>query len=180
MNEDTGKTNLAPFSQVFHIGANPPLVGILFRPPTGEHHSLENILRSGVFTLNHVTEHFYKEAHHCGARWTSSEFAATGLREEYKDGFAAPYVAGSPLQVGCTLEEQLPLAVNNTVLVIGSIEHVYVQEDSLGDDGFIDLQTLGTVTVSGLDAYHLGHKLARLAYPKPGQPVRTISSEEKP
>ncbi|WP_092173935.1 flavin reductase family protein [Cyclobacterium xiamenense] len=176
-NEETGETNLAPFSQVFHIGASPPLVGVLFRPPTGERHSLGNIVHNGDFTLNHVTESFYKEAHHCGARWPNSEFKATGLKEEYKDGFPAPYVAGSPLQVGCTMEEQVRLSVNNTVLIIANIEHVYVQENALGEDGFIDLQALGTVTVSGLDSYHLGQKLARLAYPKPDQPIRVISSD---
>jgi len=171
---ETKKTNLAPFSQVFHIGASPPLVGILFRPHSVERHTLENILQSKCFTLNHVTETFYKAAHHSSARWKDSEFEATGLKEEYIDGFKAPYVAASPLKIGCSLADVLTLAINETVLVIGSIEHVYLEEAALGEDGFIDLEKLGTVTSSGIDSYHLGKKLARLTYAKPDQPVKEI------
>lgn len=169
-----GKTNLAPFSQVFHIGASPPIIGILFRPHSVERHTLENILETGYFTLNHVTAEFYKEAHQCSARWEKSEFEATGLEEEYLQSFFAPYVKKSPLKSGCKLLESITLTVNDTVLIIGELEHVYVQEDAVSHSGFISLPKLGTVTVSGLDEYHLGKKLARLAYAKPDQPVREI------
>jgi flavin reductase (DIM6/NTAB) family NADH-FMN oxidoreductase RutF len=169
-----GKTNLAPFSQVFHIGASPPLVGILFRPNTVERHTLENIMETGFFTLNHVTAAFYKAAHHASARWAESEFEATGLDEEYLAGFWAPFVRASPLKVGCTLAEVQTLQINGTVMVIGEIAHVFVKEDALGADGFISLETLGTVTVSGLDEYHLGQKLARLSYAKPNEPLKEI------
>jgi len=171
---DSGKTNLAPFTQVFHIGASPPLIGILFRPHTAERHTLENILASKFFTLNHVTEAFYKEAHHTSARWEESEFQATGLEEEYLEGFWAPYVKASPLKIGCTLAEVQTLQINGTVMVIGEIAHVFVEEKALGEDGFISLETLGTVTVSGLDEYHVGRKLARLSYAKANVPLTEI------
>lgn len=176
INLETSETNLAPFTQVFHIGAAPPTVGILFRPHTVERHTLENIIQNGFFTLNHVTASIYKQAHHCSARWPISEFEGTGLTEEYRDGFSAPYVMESPLKVGCTLLDRMTLPVNDTVLIIGSIDQVYVQEDAVGEKGFIDLEKLGTVTVSGLDGYHLGKKLARLAYPKPDQPIKEIGN----
>lgn len=172
----SGKTNLAIFSQVVHIGASPPLVGVLFRPHTVERHTLENILETGFFTLNHVTEAFYKQAHHTSARWDESEFQATGLSEEYLKDFWAPYVEASPLKVGCTLAEVQTLQINGTVMVIGEISHVFVQEDALGEDGFISLETLGTVTVSGLDEYHVGRKLSRLSYAQANKPVREILS----
>lgn len=171
---NSGKTNLAPFSQVFHIGASPPLIGVLFRPHTVERHTLENILENGFFTLNHVTEAFYREAHHTSARWEESEFKATGLDEEYLEGFWAPYVKASPLKMGCTLAEVQTLQVNGTVMVIGEIVHVFVEESALGEDGFISLETLGSVTVSGLDEYHVGRKLARLSYAQANKPLREI------
>jgi flavin reductase (DIM6/NTAB) family NADH-FMN oxidoreductase RutF len=174
VNEDTGITNLAPFSQIFHIGANPPTVGILFRPHTVERHTLENILKNGCFTLNHVTEAFYKAAHHCSARWDQSEFQATGLKEKYLNDFKAPFVAESPLKMACVLKDKITLAVNETVLVIGSIEEVWVASDAVGEDGFIALDKLGTITVSGLDSYHSVNKLARLAYAKPDRPTTEI------
>ncbi|MFL0683646.1 MAG: flavin reductase family protein [Algoriphagus aquaeductus] len=164
----SGRSNLAAFSQVFHIGAAPPLVGILFRPHTVKRDTLENILETKSFTLNHVTPAHYKEAHWTAASWEISEFEGTGLVEEDKGDFFAPFVKGSPVQLGCTLVETQTLQVNQTILLIGSIDHIYVEEKGLRMDGSLDLNILETVTVSGLDEYHVGEKLGRLAYPKPG------------
>jgi flavin reductase (DIM6/NTAB) family NADH-FMN oxidoreductase RutF len=164
-----GQTNLSPFSQVFHIGATPPLVGILFRPHTVKRHTLENIIETGEFTLNHVTKDFYKEAHQTAARYKGSEFIEVGLEELYLEGVYAPFVKNSPLKVACKLVEHQTLQVNGTVMVIGGIEHVFVDEKGLRVDGSLDLNALGTVTVSGLDEYHIGKRLARMSYPKPGK-----------
>lgn len=169
-----GKTNLSPFSQVFHIGATPPLVGVLFRPNSVARHTLENILETGFFTLNHVTEGFFRQAHQTAARYENSEFEETGIEKIFKEGFFAPFVLKSPVQVGCKLVEYQTLQINGTVLVIGSIEMVFVDEKGLRKDGSLDLNLLGTVTVSGLDEYHIGKKLARLAYPKPGKKLEEI------
>jgi flavin reductase (DIM6/NTAB) family NADH-FMN oxidoreductase RutF len=170
----TGQTNLSPFSQVFHIGATPPLVGIIFRPHTVERHTLENILETEHFTLNHVHESFYQQAHQTAARYEGSEFAATGLEETYKNDFFAPFVAGSPVQLACTLVEKQTLKVNGTVLIIASIEEVYVDAEGLRADGSLDLEALGTVTVSGLDEYYVGKRLAKLSYPKPGKDLEVL------
>lgn len=169
-----GLTNLAPFSQVFHIGATPPLVGVLFRPHSVERHTLENILDTAAFTLNHVTEGFYRQAHQTAARYEGSEFEATGIGEEYHLDFFAPFVKGSPLQIGCKLEETQVIKANGTVLVVGSIEHIWVDEKGVRMDGSLDLNALGTVTVTGLDEYHLGQKIGRLSYPKPGRDLVEI------
>ncbi|WP_051260676.1 flavin reductase family protein [Algoriphagus marincola] len=169
-----GISNLAPFSQVFHIGASPPLVGILFRPHTVQRDTLENILEAGYFTMNQVTPSFYKEAHWTSARWDGSEFEKTGLEAEFLNKFFAPYVKNSPLKLGCSLVETQTLKVNQTVLVIGSIDHIYVEEKGLRTDGSLDLNVLETVTVSGLDEYHIGKKLARLSYAKPDREVEEI------
>ncbi|WP_373523582.1 flavin reductase family protein [Aquiflexum sp.] len=170
----SGITNLSPFSQVFHIGASPPLVGVLFRPHTVERHTLENIIETEFFTLNHVTPDFYKQAHQTAARYEGSEFEATGLEEYYLDGFYAPFVSLSPLQVGCQLLETQTLKVNGTEMVIGAIEHIRVDEKGLREDGSLDLNALGTVTVSGLDEYHIGKRLSKLSYPKPGKELEEL------
>ncbi|WP_209330686.1 flavin reductase family protein [Lunatimonas salinarum] len=165
---NSGITNLAPFSQIIHVGASPPLIGVLFRPHTVVRHTLENILRTSYFTLNHVTESFYREAHHSSARWEGSEFQAVGLEEEYLEGFSAPFVKRSPLKIACKLEEVQTLKCNGTELVVGSVEHVFVKDDAVGSDGLISVSELGSVAVSGLDEYHVGSRLARLNYAKPG------------
>ncbi|MHA7128905.1 flavin reductase family protein [Algoriphagus namhaensis] len=169
-----GKTNLAPFSQVFHVGANPPMVGILFRPHSVQRDTLENILETKSFTLNHVTPDFCQAAHWTSARWEDSEFERTGIDSTYLDGFFAPFVAESPLKVACELIETHTLKVNDTVLLIGSIEHIYVNEKGLRADGSLDLNALETVTVSGLDEYHRGVRIARYGYAKPDKEVEIL------
>jgi flavin reductase (DIM6/NTAB) family NADH-FMN oxidoreductase RutF len=171
---NSGLTNLAPFSQVFHIGASPPMVGILFRPHTVERHTLENILETEYFTLNHVHESFYQEAHQTAASYKESEFAATGLEEAYKNDFFAPFVEGSLVQIACKLVEKQTLQVNGTVFIIASIEEVHVESVGLRLDGSLDLAALGTVTVSGLDEYYVGKRLGRLSYPKPGKDLEIL------
>lgn len=169
-----GLTNLSPFSQIFHIGATPPIVGILFRPHTVERHTFENILETGQFTLNHVTPAFYKEAHQTAARYEGSEFEATGLEEEYLGDFYAPFVKISPLKVACRLAERVTLKINGTELIIADIEDIYVDQKGLRSDGSLDLNALETVTNTGLDEYHVGKRLARLSYPKPGKPIQEL------
>jgi hypothetical protein len=59
-------------------------------------------------------------------------------------------------------------------MVIGSVEHIRVDEIGLRADGSLDLNALGTVTVSGLDEYHIGKRLAKLSYPKPGKDLEEL------
>jgi flavin reductase (DIM6/NTAB) family NADH-FMN oxidoreductase RutF len=164
-----GVTNLALFSQVVHLGADPPLIGILFRPHTVKRDSLENILETGFFTLNHVRIQEVVQAHWTSASWEQSEFAATGFTEEYKAGVQAPFVLHSPVQLACSLVETQTLQVNQTVLLIAKIEQVFVDDKGLREDGSLDLNTLGIAAVTGLDEYHSGQSLVRLSYAKPGK-----------
>ena len=46
--------NLAIFSQVFHLGANPALMGFIIRPDISPRHTLENIEETKYFTFNHI------------------------------------------------------------------------------------------------------------------------------
>ena len=164
----SGVTNVALFSQLIHLGAAPPLIGVLFRPHTVKRDTLENILETKRFTLNHVSREGYVQAHWTAANWESSEFEGTGLKEEWREGCFAPFVQGSPVQLACTLEEVQTLQVNQTVFVIATIDQVFVDEKGLREDGTLDYAMLETVAVTGLDEYHQGKSLGRLSYPKPG------------
>lgn len=164
-----GRSNVALMTSVFHIGANPPLVGVLFRPHSVPRHSLENIIEQGEYTLNMVTRDIYQQAHQSSARYPreQSEFVAVGLAEEYSDILKAPYVAQSPVKTGLKLVETQTLAVNDTVLVIGEIVELHIEAMLMGDDGQLDLSAAKTVAVSGLDEYHSASSLGRLGYAKP-------------
>lgn len=170
---DEGKENLAIFSQIIHVGANPPLIGILFRPDKMERHTLENIRSTRAFTINHLRPEFVKQAHHTAARWEESEFVACDLTPAYDDAFPAPFVGEAQVKMGLKFVEEHPL-VNETVLVVGEIALVQVPDHCLGDDGFVDLERAQSVTCSGLDSYHTTQKLVRLSYAKPNQPLQEI------
>jgi len=171
-----GKTNLAPFSQIFHVGAHPPLLGMLVRPDVSQRHTLENIRETGFWTLNHVREAFFKEAHQCAARYPEeqSEFESTGLTPLLQEHFPAPFVAEAHIRLGLKLREEQKLEINGTHLLIGEIQEVVLPKNCLLDDGFVDIELAGTLTVSGLDSYHRTTRLKRLSYAKPDQELREL------
>ena len=163
-----GNTNLAIVSSVIHLGAHPPLVGMIMRPNSVPRHTFENIIETGSYTINQVNQAIYKQAHQTSARYpkVESEFNATGLTPEYLNDFTAPFVQESRLKYAVNYVEHQHLAVNGTELVIGEITDVYIDEVALQSDGFLDLQAIETVAVTGLDSYHTGNKLSRLPYAK--------------
>ena len=170
---ENGGENLAIFSQIIHVGANPPLLGVLFRPHTVTRHTLENIQATQLFTINHICPEFVRQAHHTSARWDGSEFAACALTPEYRDGFGAPFVKESHVKIGLHYSEEHRLS-NQTVLVVGEIQQLHLLDECLQDDGFVDLEKAQTVTCSGLDAYHSTQKIVRLSYAKPDQPLKEL------
>jgi flavin reductase (DIM6/NTAB) family NADH-FMN oxidoreductase RutF len=174
-----GNTNLAIFSSIVHLGANPPLMAMIFRPSPPERNTLTNLLETGFYTINHINESFYKQAHQTSARYDSlvSEFDETGLTPIYKNGFKAPFVNESHVQIGLAFKEKIDISINDTSMVIGEIVSVYLPENSLSKDGFLDIEKVGTVTCSGLDSYHTTKRLDRLSYAKPNREISSIVSD---
>lgn len=162
------QTNLAIFNSLVHIGANPPYIGFISRPDSVDRHTLANIMETGYYTINHINEAIYKQAHQTSARYPKdiSEFDATHLTPDYKLGFKAPFVKESSIQMGVQFKERINITTNNTVLVIGQINQVYFPNDCLCSDGFLDIEKAKSITCSGLDSYHKTERLARLTYAK--------------
>jgi flavin reductase (DIM6/NTAB) family NADH-FMN oxidoreductase RutF len=173
-----GQTNLAIFSSLVHIGANPALVALIFRPSPPERDTLSNILETGFYTINHINETVYKKAHQTSARYDKeiSEFGETDLTPIYRNDFKAPYVKESRVQLGIEFREQIEITINNTIMVIGQIVQVHFPENCLGEDGFLDLEKANTITCSGLDSYHKTVQLDRLSYAKPDKELTSLLS----
>lgn len=173
---ESNQTNLAVFNSFFHLGASPPLFGFIIRPDSVERHTLQNILQTTEFTVNHVSENFYKAAHQTSARYAAnvSEFNATGLTVEYKQNFKAPFVKESNVQIGAELVRKIELVENGTILIIAKIKLVDLPEDCICSDGFIDLEKAGSITCNGLDSYHTTQKISRLSYAKPNMEVKEL------
>jgi flavin reductase (DIM6/NTAB) family NADH-FMN oxidoreductase RutF len=167
--DNAGNTNLAIFSSIVHVGANPPLICFIMRPDSVERHTLSNILETGSYTINHVNQFIYKQAHQTSARYPKniSEFDATGLTSEYKNDCPAPFVKESIVQMEVEFKERIDLTINNTIMIIGEIRQLWFPADCLNEDGYLDIEKAGTISCSGLDSYHTTQRLQRLNYAKP-------------
>jgi flavin reductase (DIM6/NTAB) family NADH-FMN oxidoreductase RutF len=171
-----GIDNLALISSVFHVGANPPLVGMLMRPHTVTRDTLQNIKDTRVYTLNHVHTSFVDKAHQCSANYPSeqSEFEAVGLTALMSKAVNAPFVAESKIRIALELAQITVIELNQTELVIGKIVEVELNQDILFDDGYVDIEKAQSAAVSCLDSYHSTTRLDRYSYAKPNQPLRSI------
>ncbi|MCU0420739.1 MAG: flavin reductase family protein [Cyclobacteriaceae bacterium] len=171
-----GHTNVAIFSNLVHIGADPALIGFVNRPRAAAPHTLTHIEATGVYTINHIREEMIAQAHQSSAKYPElvSEFEAVGLTALWRDGFRAPYVAESAVQYGMTLVEIIPIRHNGTFLVIGAVQDVWLAEGCVQADGFIDLEKAGSIATLGIDGYYRAQRIQRFGYAKPDQPPQPI------
>jgi len=176
-----GQTNLCIVSSVFHVGANPPLMGMVMRPHTVIRDTLQNIKDTGCFTINHVPADRFKDAHQASARYPTetSEFDACGFSVEASECLAAPYVAESPIKIGLQVKQINLIELNKTEIVIGEISEISVSQDIITEDGYIDIEEANVACISGLDSYHYTRRLDRLRYAKPGIKPNPLSSTFK-
>lgn len=166
-----GLPNLAVYSSAIHLGSDPPLLGLVTRPTVVPRHTYQNLKSSGCYTLNHVPVALAAQAHYTSADFAPdvSEFGACGFKAVYRDDFPAPYVSESVLSIGMRLLEEHQIS-NGTVLLVGTVEHVYLPETGLRNDGTLDLVAMGTAAISGLDGYHEVLPPVRFGYARPGKP----------
>ena len=173
-----GRTACCIVSSVVHLGSNPALLGVVFRPPGSDSHNYHNLSLSKAFTISHVTSAFHGAAHQTSARYPVevSEFEAVGLTPHWhgqgEAQFPAPAVAESPVRIGLTVQDDLPLP-NGCRFVIGAIQWVDFEEELQAEDGFLDLASAGIIALGGLDAYHTAERVARLSYAKADRPLES-------
>jgi flavin reductase (DIM6/NTAB) family NADH-FMN oxidoreductase RutF len=161
-----GVTNLAVFSSITHLGSDPALLGFILRPTTVPRHTYSNLRELGYFSVNAISESFIRSAHQTSANYPKevSEFEATGIIVEWKQGVAVPFVDQSPVQLLCKYLNEYTIHENGTLHVIASIEKIYVNESMLSDDYWIQLDKGGVVSINGLDGYAKTELLERLPY----------------
>jgi len=172
----SGNSNLAIFNSVVHIGSNPPMLGFILRPLTVRRDSYNNFKSAGSFTVNQVSQDIIKKAHHTSAKYDEgiSEFEKSGLTETYLDDFAAPYVSESPIKIGCRYINEYEIKENGCLLIIGAIEHIYLPEESIAEDGWVHLDKTNAISSVGLDGYALPKIIDRLSYAKPNELSKSI------
>lgn len=163
-----GRTNLAPFSSIVHLGSNPPLLGMVTRPDVVDRHTLANLIQTGVFTINHLHPKIVEAAHQCSARYPrdKSEFDATGLTPHFEQSIKAPFVGESRFRIGLELVEIIDIKANNTKLVIGKVVLVQLPDHALDGKGNVDFSALEMVASTALDTYFTVKRHSQQPYAK--------------
>ena len=172
---NAGAPNVAVFSSVTHLGSNPPLLGVIFRPVSNvPRNTYENIRETGQFTVNHIDMPIIEDAHHTSAKYAKgvSEFGMTNLKEEYKNEWHAPFVKNAPIQIALTYCEEYLIKSNNCIQLIGEIKDLYIREDLLEADGFINLSKGNVVAINGLDGYNVPKLKTRIKYQRPKKDLK--------
>ncbi len=164
-----GVPNLGVFCNIVHIGADPAYIGFINRPIDAAPHTLSNIRNNGLYTINHIHPAFVSNAHQASAKYAEgvNEFAEVGLTEEYKVDCIVPFVLESQVQYAMELSEIIPLKMNNTFLVVGKLNHVFIEPGIISKDGFINLHEASSMVSLGMDAYYTTQPQARFQYAKP-------------
>lgn len=161
-----GKTNVAIFSSVVHLGSHPALLGFIVRQ-RGDvpRHSYNNIIENGQYTINHIHTDFIKQAHYTSGKFETdvSEFSRCGLTEEYLDSFKAPFVKESNFKMGMTFKEEIEIQSNGTSMIIGEISRLILPDEACDADD-INLEHTNSIGVSGLNSYYCLQKIAEHPY----------------
>ncbi|WP_298287981.1 flavin reductase [uncultured Lutibacter sp.] len=162
-------TNVAVFSSVIHLGSAPPLLGFILRPTTVPRNTYQNIIETGFYTINHIHQEILEDAHHTSAKYKReiSEFDVTNLETDYKNNFIAPFVKDCPIQIGMKYIEEYDIKSNNTKLVVGEIQELYIEEKLLKEDGFVNLSEGNIATINGLNGYAVPTLKERFEYQRP-------------
>lgn len=161
-----GEDNVAIFSSVVHLGSNPAQLGLIMRPQ-GEspRDTYLNILETGFYTINHVSESFIKNAHYTSAKLEreESEFEKMKIDKENIEGFYAPFVKESAVKIGLKYMESIPLP-NACTFIIGEVELIVCPDDALNELGQLDLESYSCTGISGLNTYYAFRKLETFPY----------------
>lgn len=163
-----GVTNVAIFSSIVHLGADPALLAFIQRPLTEQAHTYHNIKATGYYTINHIHHEMVERAHYTSAKFEAdvSEFDACALTPEWLADFAAPFVVESQIKMGMRFVQEIPIELNNTIMMIGQIEHLHIAEHALRENGSVALDQVGDVCISGLESYYNASWLASYPYAK--------------
>ncbi len=161
-----GRYNLAVFSSVTHLGSDPALLGFILRPTTVPRHTYTNIKETKFFSLNAITSALISKAHQTSANYPEeiNEFEVTGIEPEFKNDVAVPFVKESPIQLLCSYVNEYEIKENGTIHVIAAIEKIFIKEEMLDSDHWIQLDKGDIVAINGLDGYAKSELITRFPY----------------
>ena len=99
------------------------MLGLINRPNSIQRDTLQNILETKEYSLNYIRYTEYWKAHQTSARCDKniSEFEQVGFEELYYPFCKAQFVKDAIVKVAMKLEEIIPIPINGTLMIVGSI-----------------------------------------------------------
>ena len=175
-----GITNLSIISSAVHIGADPALMGFILRPTTVPRNSYDNLLKNKSFTINQVNKYIVGKAHFTSAKFTAeeSEFSELQLEEEYIEDCIAPFVKKSLVKIGLKYDSEHLLS-NGCRLIIGKVKHLSVAKSALNENGSLNLNSIDTIAVSGLNKYYTTNFLKEYPYARKEEIKEYLTKKQK-
>ena len=158
--------NLAIFSSLVHIGSNPPLLALNFRPVNNtKRHTYENIIQNKSFSINQIYEEMIDNAHLTSLKFPKeiSEFENCNIEMENLSG--VPFVKKSPLKMLMKFKEEIIVKSNNCRIIISEIKKIIINNDTYLDDNFeINYNKCKSVSVGSLNTYYSTQKIKSVPY----------------
>lgn len=126
-----GVDNIAPHSFYTVACVSPPVIQFT---SVGRKDTVNNIEASGEFVVCFTPEHLFEQVNASGTSFPpgTSEFDAVGLEREASTVVGPPRVRDSPVAFECKLHSML--AIGNSVVVLGNVVSMAVDDDVLIDD----------------------------------------------
>jgi flavin reductase (DIM6/NTAB) family NADH-FMN oxidoreductase RutF len=148
-----GVVNLAPFSFFNAVGANPLyiIISIGINDSGEPKDTAKNILTSGEFVVNLVTEELFEAMNVSAADFpsTESELEAADLHASPSLRIKVPRIAEAQASLECKLFSSLPLGSNT--LIIGEVVMFHVADDLIDQrlhiNNFAPIGRLGAPSV---------------------------------
>jgi flavin reductase (DIM6/NTAB) family NADH-FMN oxidoreductase RutF len=171
-----GTRNLAPFSYFTACSTNPPVVCFctaIRSGPLSQKDTLRNVMATGEFVVNIVSEEFAAQMNLCSAEVPPDvdEFALSGLTPLPSELVKPPRVAESKAQMECRLRQIVHVSdkPGGGSLVLGEVVRFHVLESVLLDGFRIDQDKLNAIGRMGGPTYVRTHDRFDMPRPKNSQ-----------
>ena len=155
-----GVRNLAPFSYFTGCSTNPPVVcfcAAVRAGPLPQKDTLRNVMATGEFVVNIVSEEFAEKMNLCSAEVSPEvdEFELSGLTPLPAELVKPPRVAESKAQMECRLRQIVPVSdkPGGGSLVLGDVLRFHVLEGILTDGLKVDPDKLNAIGRMGGPTY---------------------------
>ena len=158
-------SNLAIFSSLVHMGSNPPLLALNFRPVNNtKRHTYENIIESKFFSINHINKSMIDNAHLTSLKFPKeiSEFENCNIEMENLSGI--PFVKKSPLKMLMKFKEEIIVKTNNCRIIISEIKKILTNDNYVDDNFEINYNKCKSVSVGSLNTYYSTKKIKSVKY----------------